>query len=106
MRSASLKSENEIPFRLGYRRHRQTIPSPQDGHVGELIIGMFAQLLERNEALEFAHQLHIDHEPARIAWIAAGVEVMMPGVEGGLVRIALLHHADDAGNARGVATGV
>src|ERR1019366_4963801 len=34
MRSASLKSENEIPFRLGYRRHRQTIPSPQDGHVG------------------------------------------------------------------------
>ena len=57
---------------------------------------MLAQLIERDDALEFAHELHIHDEPARCIGLRFGVVMMMLGVEGRLVGVAILHHGNDA----------
>src|SRR5579862_5525445 len=64
---------------------------------------MPAQLVERDDPLQFAHQLDVHHEPARALRVAVGIVVIVLGVEGSLVRIAFLDDAYDAGDARNVA---
>src|SRR5665213_2352878 len=102
----SLESENEIPILLRYRHHRQSIPTPQHNEILQRLFLMLTQIIERDDVLELAYQLHIDDEPARGIRLGVGIVVMMLGVESRLVRIALLHDGDDARYAGEVAARV
>src|ERR1700690_307385 len=105
MCASSLQRENEIPILRCDRRHRKTIASTQNDQVRKVRRLVFAQLIERNEALELAYQLHVDDVPPGRISLAACVEVFASTVEGGLIGVSPSDDFDDADNPRERAAG-
>src|SRR5687767_6399993 len=97
---------DEGPFALGHRCDRQSIAALEHDHVLELAGRMPTQLFERDHPLELAHQLHIDHVPARFIRIALRIVVLVLAVERGGIRIRLALYGGNAGDTGDVATGV
>src|SRR5206468_12234994 len=67
---------------------------------------MRSQLFERDGTREAALQLHVHHEPARIARIAVAIVVVVLAIEGGGIGVALLHDLHDGDDARQRAAGM
>src|SRR5580658_9147730 len=67
---------------------------------------MHSQLVERDDALELALELHVDDVPGRCVLFGIGIVVVVLRVEGAGIRITFAGDADDAGDARYIATGI
>lgn len=67
---------------------------------------VFAQLIERDEASELAHQFHVDRVPSGRISLAVGIEVFAASVEGGLIGVSPSDDLDDARDSRDGAAGV
>src|SRR2546430_206648 len=89
-----------------HRRDRQSIPGAQQRHALEFLAGMRSQLFERDGTREAALQLHVHHEPARIARIAVAIVVVVLAIEGGGIGVAPLHDLHDGDDARQRAAGM
>ena len=65
--------------------------------------GVFAQLIERDDAFEFANQLYIDDEPSGRILLGVRIVVVALGIEGAAVRISFARNADDSRDTRHIA---
>src|SRR3984893_11057463 len=102
----SLEREDELPVRRFDRRDRQSIAGTQQHQSLEFLAGMRSQFFERDGTRELAPQLHVHHEPARIAGLALGIVVVVLAIEGGGIGVASLHDLHDGDDARQRAAGM
>src|SRR5690606_4840754 len=89
--------EDVAPLGFGHRRDRQSIAAPEHDHVGQ---GGIGPQLRETEQPRLAQRAHLEHEPARIVGLAAGIVPGRLGIELGRIRLRRRSDLGDARDAR------
>ena len=84
---ASLEREDVLPLLPAHRHHREPVSPAHERHAFEG--GLRLQLGQGDGAPELALELDVDEVPAGIVGVALRIVVLVLGVEGGGVGIAL-----------------
>src|SRR5690348_16233401 len=100
----SFKRQYHFPLRRRHRQHREPVAAAGQREVAQLRQRL--DLVKRDHALQLALEAHVHQRPARIAAVAAGVEVFALRIELGRIRIRRAGNRGQPGHARHRATGV
>src|SRR5690242_20894943 len=100
----SFKCQYHFPLRRRHRQHRKAVAATRQREIAELRQRL--DLLKRDHAFQLALEAHVNERPARVAAVAAGVEVFALGIELGGIRIGRADDRGKPGHARDRATGV